>query len=354
MLNSFSYKANRLQGCVQTLLTTDLTAYLFIMIAIYLAIAAAFSFSLDSFLPAGVDLKWLRAMDGITLIVGFVYYIWIRDAMDGWAVAPTAYRDMLNKIVTFSEKYAALHRSYKDTSVIIEVRDACVAMIYLCYRLFDPGDPEEDEYDEPLQYDINKMNLNSDAVRQIVSMKDNDERSIAFVMRDLITMINSRIKAASEAKTIKNAEINLLMQELHRILVIIESIDTNGAVPSPTIFKSHILFTLFVYFGLWLPFYFWGSIGTSGNLLLYPLTMFILTGIPLYRTWMGDPFDHSRPIHIIDYDEWKASFQHRIDHVFHMLEPEHEDRLISRSIPRFNLKQSPPKVDDVMMAFNYV
>lgn len=353
MIKNFSYKASRLQSCMQTILTTDLLAYIFILIAIYFAIAAAFSFCLDSFLPDGVNPNWLRAMDGIGLIVGFVYYMWIKDAMDGWAIPATTYREILNKIATFCDKYASLHGRFDNAPVIRDVRDACVALIYMSYRLFDPGDDEEDEYEEPLSRDIKDMTLSSQSIKEIVMMKKNDERSTSFVVRDLVMAISARLKSASTDAIIESSEVHHLMEQLDRILGYIESIDTGSAVPSPTIFKSHILFTLFVYFGLWLPFSFWGTIGTGFTLFIYPLTMFILTGIPLYRTWMGDPYDHSRPVHLINYFAWKKEFQHRIDHVFGLLTPEHEEEQATRITIKYKSDLQAPSTDDIMTAFNY-
>lgn len=356
MIRNFSYRAGRLQGCLQTILTTDLTAYLFILVAIYFGIAAAFSFCLNSFLPDGVDLKWLRAMDGVTLIVGFVYYIWIKDAMDGYTAASSMYRDLLNKITTFTEHYAAIHRNYTAMNTIKDVRDASVALIYKGYRLFDSGVDDDDEVEDDTRTDARSMSLTSVDIINIASRKKGDERSIYFVMRDLIMAINARVSEGEESGAISGSARAVLSDNLNRLTLMVESIDTAANVPSPSIFKTHILFTLFVYFGLWLPFYFWGSIGTEGTLFIYPLTMFILTGIPLYRTWLGDPFDQTRPIHLIDYDIWKEEFKDRIDRSFSLLTPdgerEHNHGFRNRN-KAYEPKFITPSVDNMMENFNY-
>lgn len=322
MISSFSYRSSRLQGCLQTLLTTDLLAHLFFLIALYFGIAAAFSFVLNSFVPGGVDPKWLRAMDGVTLIVGFVYYIWIKDAMDGYTSAPTLYRNMLNRIATFCDKYAALHGKFKDLGTIREVRDACIAIIFIGYKLFDPGQDEDDE--DSLMQTKREMNITSEDVIWTATRGKDDNRSTHFILRDLIMVIASKVKKAADDEAIRSGDVESLTHVLDDILKMVEEIDTGTNIPSPGIFKTHILFTLFIYFGVWLPFYFWGTIGVEGTLFVYPLTMFILTGIPLYRTWLGDPFDQSRPIHLIEYADWKDEFRDRINHTFGLIDPEHK------------------------------
>lgn len=346
MISSFSYRSSRLQGCLQTLLTTDLIVHLFFLIALYLAIAAAFSFVLSSFIPGGVDPKWLRAMDGVTLIVGFVYYIWIKDAMDGYTTAPTLYRAMLNKICTFCESYTALHTTFKDKTAIRDVRDACIAIIHIGYKLFDPG-REDDE--ESLAHTRRVMGITSDDIIWTATIGKDDDRSTYFVLRDLIMVIKNKVQKASMAQSIRSEDSHSLMNMLDKLMKMIEDIDTSSNIPNPTIFKTHILFTLFIYFGVWLPFYFWGTIGVEGTLFVYPLTMFILTGIPLYRTWMGDPFDQSRPIHLIEYADWKAVFSDRINHSFGLIDSGHKHTNTYAPRSRFENYNQTPSVESALL-----
>lgn len=341
MFRIISTKNHRFQGCMNTLLTTDLLAHVFLLVLLYVGIQVIAVYTFDHFMPEGVDPKWLRAMDGIQLIIGFIYYIWIKEAMDGYTASPALYRKIINIILSFAEKFVSLHAHCTDKEidgkVFQPVRECCIALIVYAYQMFDPYDPDDSEDSNPAAKEVAARTAE---VRNVIEAKDEaDLRSTQWIIRDLNMLLQTLIQAdfirAKENQEGIICETNLqdLGEIINTLSSTIDEIDISAAVPGPTLFTSHIQFTLFFYFVVWFPFFLWGTLGTVGSLVLYPLTMLILTGIPVYRAWMGDPFDHDRPISLIEYDEWKDDFRDRINSIFGHDEGDNGNNLTIVSIP---------------------
>jgi hypothetical protein len=256
--------------------------------------------------------QFAHALDDMSVIFGFVFFIWLNESMQGYTTRPQQLRRLMVKmdhfahmIFSFTTTPYVIKQQLNDNSTAStiprEILDLLRASICYSYNMFIPND--SCDYHFEVLEDLNKTNYSSGG-----SSRDGDTRR---PMYRILGEIMGRISKLEHLGLLKSGDVNILATELREVMRMIEEIDVNSNVFNPNVFKNHIRFILFVYFLVWMPFRLSISLGWY-TILVYALLMDILTGIVIIRYWLRDPFDPIRPWKVMNFTEWRESFLKRI------------------------------------------
>jgi hypothetical protein len=304
----------RVRSVLTNLFATDLLAYILLIFIIYTLYITGAVFFLDWVFGGEHDPKWMRAVDVISFIISLLYVQWIRESQEGYAVLPMLYRRIHSKMLTFTDKYAAFHAHITNTkdadsiNSFNDVHDALIAVGTSTFYMFSSG--EDHDRDDELD------NIDSPAVKDIVYAYRGIMPTPINMVRDLLSVIMLSVNQAKVSSNIGSGQLNCLITDISELYKILEDIDTNMNAPTPTMFKTHAKMVLYFYFGIWLPYSLWVYFDIIATIIIYPILMFLLTGMIFYRWWLGDPFDPSRPVKLVDYEDWKNEYARRVHTYF--------------------------------------
>ncbi len=334
--------SGELSGILSVLLNGGLLALIVLYLMLYLAVALIWVLIMENFFSqlAG-NLAFTQTMSTIDIIIGFVYFLWLKGAMEGYSDGPIKYRRFLFQLTSFASKLFYLlselrreGRKDKEESPTIPerlwlIKTSLQALIFYGYEFFDASSPDGFS---------RAVNTSSDVDPEIrrtfarATGSHSGEKGSLHVSMDLIGVILCEIKGLEREGEIGAGDITLVSDELRSVEGTIRDIDSATGVAGPTIFRWHIDFILFVWFGVWIPVTLWVTFGFATTLVIYPIIMFVLTGIVIYRSWMGGPFDPMSPIKLNDYDAWKSDSFRRIEESAPIWVPKNERIFVRPSL----------------------
>jgi len=279
---------------VSICLNQGLLMIIFYVLVFYEAVAIGWVFILNA--EAGDSIiKMNSALDIVGSIFVFVYfYIWLTDYITGFSDGPRRLRTLLTKITelglltsSFMTHIRIVNREHCD-----ELKKFCVTMLISTYDPFRPNS----------NFDLRRVSSRtiSQYYSQIKSVTPNGDQLVitSTILRQF------RVWAHGTADFLKDHRITVVDSMIKDLLDSVIETDAAVNVRSTMIFKRHLVSSLYIYFFVWIPI----SIGTRVDnaffLVIYPFTMFILTGPFVYRKWLGDPFQNNPPIMYNNYDKW--------------------------------------------------
>lgn len=313
MISAFTVKPERVKVIVKTLLETDIIIFTFVTIGLYAALGMAILGIYDFLFPTTwQNQDFTNVITPLTYIIGFLYYKWLGSLFDGYMSGPTKYAQLCSKVTTFSDKFFSMHSGsseHKSTN-LNEVKKIFIAIIdegiYL-FTKYEGGSAYE--AGKRLNKDLKKEN---DSEVEMILRKNNKDGMTIDGMRDLMILLMQKIKCNEQEGNLKSTDIQLCGKDFDGLYDMLEEIEVSLRVIEPTIFGSLLIGTLFSYFIIWIPYSLWTILSYWASVVVYTIIMFILTNIYLIRTWLGDPFDPTRPIKTVSYGDWKRQSISRI------------------------------------------
>lgn len=355
----FLPSASTAEAFIQILLSTNLFPVLFAYALFFMSIAVVMLVAFETFFTDSMKSSTLaRAFDPVTLILGFIYSIWITLYLKGYSNYPQKYYNCITSVQNYhgrfftmfvpyakcpptrvvvaaarnnrrdaiDDKYARDHSKYNggddsssnssrhshgnnknnmkmDDETIEEIqqsllktRDAGLAIISYGYRLFSK---EESDQLEGLD----------EEVEQIIK----DERDdVLSIMDELQLYLVQHLKYLELIGYFNTGDINMLENDLNSIRSVYRDMGSSQKVIEPPIFMKIIFAIIMIYFILWLPYLQWLSFGVTATILVFPVVMLILTVLVIVREWLGDAFDRNRPISYMNFYEWRQSAYEKI------------------------------------------
>src|SRR5271156_6532648 len=138
MINVFRISPDRMDTFFRTLLDTDLIAYIFIILIIYTGVGAFVLSALEFYFPEDFQTEsFTNIFNGLSFIIGFLYYKWIANALDNYMSGPKMYCELCAKIASFSDVYFSMHHNNvkTDHKELKDVRDCLIAMVFCFFFL---------------------------------------------------------------------------------------------------------------------------------------------------------------------------------------------------------------------------
>ncbi len=286
------------------------------------------------YLPNAKDYYELLAV--LSIVIPFMYYIWVNNSMHGYTYRPEQYRRLLIKICSLAEAIlfcievsatdgiddtlinyqtsgngssllsdgTELARFAFMKNIKEDITRTFVCLASCSLNLFTHKPIDTAEINDLLQSkfirDKDKAHM---ALRNLISTKSKHLHANTTI-KTLLSVVSYDMKVLIKNKFIRTADLNMINEDIRFIKNLMEDVDVSDNVFDPPLFKNHLHLTLAVYFLLWPPFVMGTMLGWYA-LLVYPNVMVILTGIPTIRTWLRDPFDSRRPIRYMPFEQWR-------------------------------------------------
>lgn len=300
---------DNLETSINTYLSTDLL----IVYAVWLLGLFFFTWGEVAALEALIDPpnrkpSYGNVFNALAIIIGIIYAKVYNESFDGYGSGPTSYKALLFNIESFSSKLftfcAPINVSSRKmgltelTEVLNDARDSLITMSFYSLKLFD----SEDDH-------ILNQKLTSERVGYIKQYSIDQIHAV----KSLLNNIFLDLSLMEENNIIPSSQISRLSNALDSINDTIKQIDISMSIKLPRIFKTHVLFTLFVYFLIWTPFSIWLTVGYWWTVIINPLILFLLFVPMIIRNWIREPFDHSRRLKLMPFNQWRNNTIEKIN-----------------------------------------
>lgn len=227
------------------------------------------------------------AIGEMTLIVGIIYYVWLRETLYGYTKGAATYRAVLESISAYCRtlyqflRARAAGATGESTAAGDEAYFVIQTLAIYSLRLFTVRDRElcasaASTLVEPLGAE-----LAGEAPSGLP----------ADVVDGLIAMLQLRI-ARLEGHQLTGSDTRVLEQQLTQLRAALVEARTAYYVSTPRVFRVHIFLVMVVYFLVWLPFIMYARIEQAA-LAVYPVFMFLLWGVFIDGWYLGDAFTAS-------------------------------------------------------------
>lgn len=305
---AFSTRNQRLKDCLSTVFGTDIMGYIIITVLLFMVVGIATLFFFEAVIPPDmIDQKYTHALDPLNFILSFIYLRLWTEAFEGYSSSPRLYRSLCFKIVTISDKFFSFHKKPNENiQYIVVMKEALIACIVFGYKIFAGNDTEH--ITNSLKEECYEFGMGP-----IVEMIEKHEKKgpefdpIAMI-RDILKLVNLCIRHAEDHKHLREGDISVISKEIKEVYTKLEEIDSSFNIREPPIFNTHNVLTLFIYFAIWQPFVMWITLGFWPTVVSYPIVMFLLIGVVIYRSWLSDAFDPKRPMKLHNYAAWRRYF----------------------------------------------
>lgn len=257
--------------------------------------------------PSMIDSKYTHALDPLQFILSFIFLKVWNEAFEGYSNGPGMYRRLCFKIQTISDKFFSFHtKRGEKLEYIMAMRDALIGCIVFGYKMFAAADSRI--FEEKVEKGCH--GFESRQMIKIINKYSAEESAMIPVtmLRDIIKLINACVRHGEHSGHLTIGDMQVITKEIEDVYKSLEEIDYALNIQEPQIFNTHNIFTLFVYFAIWQPFVMWVTLGFWPTVISYPLVMFLLIGVVVYRTWLSDAFDPGRPMRLHNYAIWKKEF----------------------------------------------
>lgn len=297
---------------------TGLLMYILGYIILYSAIAGIWIVVYQTLLPAGADdPKYSNAVSVLNFIVSFVYFIYIKESMDGFTTTAEQCCRLLVSISTMCVRVFDAMDGMKlydiQTDPIIEdFRDCSILTIYTSYRIFNMSVKKVDQNDfytsiilhprvPPIKSDqILRLNAHVEEATEL-----EQTGKVRHIISHLIRLVND---LETKGYIQKGYSITILNDQLRPIYKSLEDIEIGGKIVTPDFIRHHIIFILVFWFVLYLPYYIWTTAGWQTLIGLYWIILFIFTGPMIYRRWIGEAFAENRLYNFMPHEEWCTEY----------------------------------------------
>jgi hypothetical protein len=284
----------------------------FIMTAFFVLVALVWVF-LEIYLFLDRISEYATLLDNITAILfGFLYYIWIVRALNGYDHGPDQLINIMEETLVFATKVDQLshagddnednvnlgitsnnngrHGCRENEPAVIQTLELCVAMEEMVLGLFCHN---KGEY--------------TALIPQNVQKRLDIEPDIHMKMKVIMGAITRRLRVMSESKCMTAPSVTMLMDIQRDMEKKIQAIYVDSVLVTPRIFDHFMNLSLSFYFFIIIPFKI-VTVARWYTLLLYPVLMHILAGAVIARAWIGEPFDPKKKLSVMSFSKWRKNY----------------------------------------------
>lgn len=247
----------------------------------------------------------------ITIFIGLPFYTLVQITFNNFAAPIDQFARLGMRIMHLTTLFFACVDLRVETHELTATLDECEAilsaMCLFTFRVFNSRAP---------------INLESDvfplAQQSLVDeLKTNRNGEYASEMLEtLLSMFIQRARNLEMAHYITESDYNVALDSVAVLQRSLEDVRVGQIVSTPQLFRDFIFTALSMFIFILVPV----SLKAAGinNLMLvtcYPFIAFFVWGFPLYKSYVGEPFDDSKRVSTVDYRsvtlEWQTTVRKR-------------------------------------------
>lgn len=267
-------------------------------IVIFFGIALIISLVMENFFPdfAG-DVTFSQRFQQVSLLVGFIYFIWVNRNMNGSVEPIKRYRGFLDKVKGIAVVLSSA-RAREETPRSSECQKKLLNfMIYLVDEMLRPGGSVLASEDLPLPEDYRK---------RVTILGENSD---VFERFDLALHCLVENIPTGPSSTLVSTKMDALAQEA-------DETKKSQEVREPIVFEVAVVLFLVFWWLVFTPASMWVQFGTIHTLWTYPLVMVVIAAPGIFRMWIGSPWNPMRPLRIAEHQRWPKAYIRFINVLF--------------------------------------
>ena len=250
----------------------------------------------------------------ITIFIGLPFYTLVQITFNNFAAPIDQFARLGMRIVHLTTLFFSSVDVRAETPQLTATLDECEAilsaMCLFAFRVFNSRAP---------------LNLASDVfplaqqtlVRELEENRNGEYAS--EMLETLLCMFIRRARHVEMSRFITESDYNVALDSVAVLQRSLEDVRVGQIVSTPQLFRDFIFTALSMFIFILVPV----SLKAAGinNLMLvtcYPFIAFFVWGFPLYKSYVGEPFDDSKRVSTVDYRsitlEWQATVRKRRMH----------------------------------------
>lgn len=284
------------------LLTSSLPLYILRYLILFLINAGLWVLLLQTGVltePEERVLIFSTSFDLIGFALAFIYWAWVRQGLERMFKKATIYESLLAQVESIARRAVqALPKAIdseenRGVCIIIEQVELLLCAAIQSFTFVMLNDPINMKH--PKSFDVCDLRLSEDMRKELKSYTPEDQIELS---QYVIVMIEQRIKLLSDWKQLSTNS-GALFNAAESISKDLRDIRTDREMQSyeyVNVFMISALIVVLFFF----PYVIWPH-ARIYTLIVYPVLMFIITGLPLTIVWYGDPFEGTPGDNAIDY-----------------------------------------------------
>lgn len=289
---------------VGRLLTSTLPFYILRFVLFYVIVAGVWVLLLETVIKDAEDhAPVVETSYGLIVFsLSFIYWLWIREGLSRMSKKPQIYEDLLAGAESFARALIQLLPCDITEKCKTGAKSACYTIeeirMLLCaaitsFTFVMLNDPSNMKH--PKKHTVCDLSLTEVLSQKLSSYEPEDELEISHY---IIDMIEDRVKRLRDDKELDSSAASLFekSQSMEEKLRIIRTDREKQSYEFVNLFMLTALALVILFF----PYIIWPQARVF-TLLLYPLLMFIITGLPIAILWYGDAFEGTPGQNAIDY-----------------------------------------------------
>lgn len=300
------------------LLTSTLPFYILRFILLYLLIAGIWIVLLQNVINDAEKHApvFVTAFGLISFALSFIYWLWIQEGLNRMFKKPEIYEKLLSHAESLGRNivqmlnYDVVQKNVTDPTQVCRIIEEIRMLICADIRSFtfvmlnDPANMKN-----PKKHTVRDLYLTKELQNELCNYNPEDELEISHYIGD---MIEDRIKKLRIRNVIEGSA--ALFAESLDIDKDLRAIRTDREKQSYE-FVNLFMMTALTIVVIFFPYIIWPNAHVY-TLLVYPILMFIITGLPIAILWYGDAFEGIPGQNAIDYKSKENRSSFRVYNVF--------------------------------------
>lgn len=342
MQNIFLPSFRTFESIVRLLLNTNLFALILFYLLAFIGIAVVMVTLFETFMSGLRDVSYTRALDQATLILGFIFSMWITSYARGYSAQVAKFSELVQSIENMAFDLFNISNAYGQTQchddvvhsnnnnnnnngndtddaehmngnkttefckIMRTLHDLCLALVSTSYRLFADDEPDR----------VDDLEGTVDELLRKYQYGNNHQLALhVFAAAGGLFMSKLKLLELSH-KFITTGDKNMLVNDWQVIRKSVNEIEASVRVCESPLFNKIMFGSLAVYFILWVPYVQWVLLGAVPTIFMYPVVMLLLTMPVIAFEWQGNAFSRSRPIQYMNLYRWRYRAYARITHAY--------------------------------------
>jgi len=286
-----------LTAFIETILQTGLSMYLGIYMFVFFVIGSLVVLGMEHFAPElAKDPFFPDSLSDLSLLVGFVYFIWVNNNMQG-------YEQPINNYLKFLQSLRAASQTLASTRDA-EVRALLKYLVALGDNVFRP--PDSMGNSEPI-VKLHEFDLPQHCLKDVEKFHGDRVKMYYMAHQCLIERL-------MDVK--KDTHAQMALPKLAEAVTQVEDHERMLRITAPVVMSAYVIAFVFLWFAVWQPMRMWARFGPFQTLWFYPIVMVVLTSPAIYRGWLGSPWKKTRPWRESEHRDWPSQFIRDIDVLF--------------------------------------
>lgn len=196
------------------------------------------------------------------------------------------------------------------THALLCIRDASMAICWYTFRLYQPADDRTLQMPDSTVGGFKQGSGVPEITREYAG-------NVNQMLRVLLCSILVNISALQRLDELNTGRANIITDAYVQLSGQVRDIEVATFSYNPRIFKQHLMFIMFIFLAVWMPFSMWLTVGWKLTVIFYPMLMFLLSGPFLYRAFLGESFDPQNRSSAVNHHDQRVRTVQEINELYH-------------------------------------